>query len=136
MASEPISVLVVYVHALLGRGLEQLLGLEPRLAVHAVPVDADDELEEALRSDTEILIFEDGGSVSLEALLERSRASVVVVTNLVSGHVWTLRRDPPSAATDDVVAGIVETCLAGSGAAGPGREPAMPREPAVARETG
>jgi len=109
LSAEPVAVLVLYVHPLLGRGLAQLLAVEPGLRVRAVPTDIGD-VDEELAAEPDIVIFEDGGALRLEELLERTRCSVVVAISLASGYVWTLRRDPVIAPPDELVAAIVATC--------------------------
>jgi hypothetical protein len=109
--TELVSVLVLYVHPLLGRGLEQILSGEPRLAVRSVQLECLASVDEALATDPRIVIFEEGGRMGLDELLERSRCSVVVDVSLGTGEIWTLRRDRLNGKGDGVIQAILATCL-------------------------
>jgi hypothetical protein len=115
--TELVSVLVLYVHPLLGRGLEQLLATEPRLSVRSVQLGAEGCVEEELARDPGLVIFEQGGSMGLDDLLERTSCPVVVEVSLGTGEVWTLRRARLDGKADEMVEGIVAACLAGRPAA-------------------
>lgn len=112
MASEPISVVVLYVHPLLGEGLARLLGTESGLQVMATEIRVVADVERALVVDPEVVILEEGGPLSLEQLLARSRCSILVEVSLDTGEAWILRREALRTRPDDLVSAIVDACLA------------------------
>ena len=115
LAAEPISVLLLYVNPLLGEGLERLLAAEPRLSVTALHLACTAPLSTAIEQEADVVIFEEGGPIGLEHLLERARSPIVIVVSLHTGDVWTLRRGDVPARSDDVVGEIVATCLGRAG---------------------
>jgi hypothetical protein len=111
VSSEPISVLVLYVHPLLGEGLARLLNAESGLAVDAVEIRAVADVDRALAREPGVLILEEGGAVGLEQLLARTRCSILVEVSLDTGEAWILRREALRTRPDDLVAAIVDACL-------------------------
>ncbi len=117
LAADPISVLLLYVNPLLGEGLERLLTAEPRLSVTALHLACSAPLAPIADQDADVVIFEEGGPLGLEQLLERTRAPIVIAVSLHTGDVWTLRRDDLRKRSGDVVDEIVATCLGRADAA-------------------
>ena len=117
MAADPISVLLLYVNPLLGEGLDQLLAAEPQLSVTALHLTRTATLSPIAEQDADVVIFEEGGPLGLEQLLERTRSPIVIAVSLRTGDVWTLRRDDLRERSEDVVDDIVATCLGRAGAA-------------------
>ncbi|MFI5255562.1 MAG: hypothetical protein ACHQ15_08910 [Candidatus Limnocylindrales bacterium] len=111
MPSEPISVVVLYVHPLLGEGLARLLGAESGLDVLATEIRSAADVDRALLSDPEAVILEEGGPLSLEQLLARSHCSILVEVSLDTGEAWILRREALRTRPDDLVSAIVDACL-------------------------
>jgi hypothetical protein len=111
VSSEPISVVVLYVHALLGEGLAGLLNAEPGLAVDAVEIRAGADVDRALARGPDVVILEEGGAVGLEHLLARTRCSILVEVSLDTGEAWILRREALRTRPDDLIAAIVDACL-------------------------
>ena len=111
MPSEPISVVVLYVHPLLGEGLARLLSAESGLVVNATEIRSAADVERALGTDPEVVILEEGGPMALEQLLARSRCSILVEVSLDTGEAWILRRVALRTRPDDLVAAIVDACL-------------------------
>jgi hypothetical protein len=109
--ADRVSVLLLYVNPLLGEGLERLLSAEPRLSVTALHLACTAALSPVIEQDADFLIFEEGGPLGLEQLIERTNSPVVIVISLHSGDVWTLRRGDQRGRSDDVVSEIVATCL-------------------------
>jgi DNA-binding NarL/FixJ family response regulator len=111
VSSEPISVVVLYVHPLLGEGLARLLSTESGLAVVAVEIRAKADVDLVLARDPDVVILEEGGAVRLEQLLARTRCSILVDVSLDTGEAWILRREALRTRPDDLVAAIVDACL-------------------------
>ena len=111
MSPEPISVVVLYVHSLLGEGLARLLAAESGLAVAAVDVRTAADVDHALAREPDVVILEDGGIVGLEQVLARTRCSMLVEVSLDTGEAWILRRESLRTRPDDLVPAIVEACL-------------------------
>jgi hypothetical protein len=106
-----ISVLLLYVNPLLGEGLERLLAGETGLSVTARQLRCSATLPEAIDADADVVIFEEGGALGLEQLLEWTRSPVVIVMSLYTGKVRVLRLDDLRAGPGDVVDSIVAACL-------------------------
>lgn len=111
LSTDAISVQLLYVNPLLGEGLERLLATEPGLAVAAHQLVSDATTPAGIEVDADVVIFEEGGPLGLEALLEQIHSPVVIVMSLHTDKVWTLRRDDLRALPCDVVETIVSTCL-------------------------
>ncbi|OGO57972.1 MAG: hypothetical protein A2Z32_01625 [Chloroflexi bacterium RBG_16_69_14] len=121
MATATVSVLLLYVNPLLGEGLEQLLAVEAGLTVTARQLGSAGTID----PDADVVIFEEGGPLGLEELLEQIHSPVVIVMSLHTDKVRILRLDDLRARPGNVVDTIVATCLDRSEVApravGPGR---------------
>lgn len=127
MSSEPLSVVVLYVHSLLGEGLARLLNAESGLDVVPVEIRAGVDLDRALTAEPDAVIYEAGGPVGLEQVLAATRCPLVVEVSLDTGDAWVIRRQALRTRPDDLVAAIVDACLARPVQA----RPRMPRRPAL-----
>jgi hypothetical protein len=107
LATATVSVLLLYVNPLLGEGLEQLLAVEAGLTVTARQLGSAGTID----PDADVVIFEEGGPLGLEQLLEQIHSPVVIVLSLHTDKVRILRLDDLRARPDDVVDSIVATCL-------------------------
>lgn len=111
LSSDAISVQLLYVNPLLGEGLARLLSSEHGLAVAAHQLVIGDAAPNGVDADADVVIFEEGGPLGLEALLEQVRSPVVIVMSLHTDKVWTIRRDDLGSLPCDVVESIVSSCL-------------------------
>jgi len=111
LSTDAISVQLLYVNPLLGEGLERLLATERGLAVTTHQLVSGVSAPDGIDADADVVIFEEGGPLGLEALLEQIHSPVVIVMSLHTDKVWTLRRDDLRALPCDVVETIVSTCL-------------------------
>ena len=111
LSSDAISVQLLYVNPLLGEGLARLLSSEHGLAVTAHQLVLGGSAPDGVDTDADVVIFEEGGPLRLEALLERVRSPLVIVMSLHTDKVWTIRRDDLGALPCDVVESIVSSCL-------------------------
>jgi hypothetical protein len=111
LSTDAISVQLLYVNPLLGEGLERLLATEHGLDVTAHQLVSGVSAPAGIDADADVVIFEEGGPLGLEALLEQIHSPVVIVMSLHTDKVWTLRRDDLRALPCDVVETIVSTCL-------------------------
>jgi hypothetical protein len=134
LTTASISVLLLYVNPLLGEGLERLLAAEPGLSISSVQLTCAATALEAIDRDADVVVFEEGGPLGLEQLIDRIHSPVVIVMSLHSSKVWTLRRDDLGVRSDDIVDAIIAACLErpmpgpgtlGAGGLIPAREPAL-----------
>jgi len=102
----PDRIVVLYRHPLLGEGLGRMLALEPGLAVTAVSLGTIAELDEALSTQPDVVVFEEGGPIGLLEVLRRSEASVVVDVDIRSSTAWTFQRRALRSAPDEVLGAI------------------------------
>jgi hypothetical protein len=106
-----ISVLLLYVNPLLGEGLERLLAGETGLSVTARQLHCSTTPPPALDADADVVIFEEGGPLGLEQLLEWTHSPVVIVMSLHTDKVRVLRLDDLPSRPGDVIDSIVAACL-------------------------
>jgi len=106
-----ISVLLLYVNPLLGEGLEQLLAGETGLSVTARQLRCGTTPLPTADSDADVVIFEEGGPLGLQQLLEWTTSPVVIVMSLHTDKVRVLRLDDLRARPGDVVDSLVAACL-------------------------
>jgi hypothetical protein len=111
VSSEPISVVVLYVHSLLGEGLARLLNAEAGLDVVPVEILAGVDLDRALTVEPHAVIYEAGGPVGLEQVLAATSCPLVIEVSLDTGEAWILRREALKTRSDDLVPAIVDACL-------------------------
>jgi DNA-binding NarL/FixJ family response regulator len=121
----PISVLILYAHALLGEGLADLLSGEPGLDVVAVQIDDAGSAEHALEATPEVIIYERGDPDRAVKMLEFVPDALVIDVGIGAGPTFTYRRDEISALPDAIVAAIRGAPARHTRARGP--IPAVPR---------
>lgn len=107
MGADPVRVLVLYSHPLMGEGLLRMLGDVDGLEVVAVSLDKDDGLDQALAGDPAVIVIEKGGVLSAHDLLERSDCPVVIEVDIASAEALSYRRDSIRSRPEEVVAAIV-----------------------------
>ncbi len=108
MAAGPDRVVVLYRHPLLGEGLGQMLAEEEGIVVSTVSLDTIEELDVALASRPDVVVFEEGGPIGVLDVLRRSEASVVVDVDIRSSTAWTFQRRAFRSAPDEVLGAIRE----------------------------
>ncbi len=107
VGADPVRVLVLYSHPLMGEGLLRMLGEVEGLEVVAVPVDQDEALAAALAADPGVILIEQGGSLTARDLLARTDCPVVIEVDIASAEALSYRRDAIRSRPEDVVAAIV-----------------------------
>jgi DNA-binding NarL/FixJ family response regulator len=112
VANDPVRVLVLYSHPLMGEGLQRMLGDVEGLEVVAVSLDRDDGLDEALAGDPAVIVIEKGGVVSAGDLLARTDCPVVIEVDIASAEALSYRRDQIRSRPEEVVAAIVASARA------------------------
>lgn len=110
-------VVVLYSHPLLGEGLGRMLAAEPGLVVTTVSQGTIEGLDEALASNPDVVVFEEGGPIGVLDVLRRSGASVVIDVDITSSTAWTLRRQSLRSAPAEVL-GAIRDAIAGRAGAG------------------
>jgi DNA-binding NarL/FixJ family response regulator len=108
---DPVRVLVLYDHPLLGEGLGQLMAGVPDLEVERIAMGEPDAMERAIAMDADVVILEEGGPVGLIDLLRQSRCRAIVDVSISTSQAWTIRREEIDSDPDSLVDRIVAACL-------------------------
>jgi len=108
---DPVRVLVLYDHPLLGEGLGQLMAGVPDLEVERIAMGEPDAMERAIAMNADVVILEEGGPVGLIDLLRRSRCRAIVDVSISTSQAWTIRREEIEPDPDSLVDRIVAACL-------------------------
>ena len=110
---QPVSVLILYSHPLLGEGIARLLAAEPGLEV--VPVDSADveSAEEMLAHAPDVVIFERGDGDRAVELLESVPDALVINVGIDAGPAFTYHREEISARFDGILEAIRRSPRAG-----------------------
>jgi len=109
--SDPVKVLVLYDHPLLGEGLGALMASVQELAVERVAMRDPDAMERALAYDADVVILEEGGPVGLVDLLRESRARAIVDVSINTSQAWTIRREAIAPDPESLIDRIISACL-------------------------
>ncbi len=106
VSPEPVRVLVLYSHALMGEGLVRMLLDEPGVTVDAVDVGMADAVESALAREPAVIVVEEGGEIDAVDVARRSQCGLVLDVDINTTHAWTLRRESLSSRPDEFLAAI------------------------------
>lgn len=109
---DPVRVLVLYDHPLLGEGLGALIASVPELAVERIAMGDQDAVERALAVDADVVILEEGGPLGVLDLLRRSRCRAIVDVSISTSKAWTIRREEIEPDPESLVDRIIAACLA------------------------
>ena len=109
--SDPIKVLVLYDHPLLGEGLGALMASVPELDVERIAMGDPNSMERAIASDADVVILEEGGPVGLVDLLRDGRCRAIVDVSISSSRAWTIRREVIAPDPDSLIDRIIAACL-------------------------
>jgi DNA-binding NarL/FixJ family response regulator len=118
VSGQPVRVLVLYSHALMGEGLGRMLADEPGVRVDAVDSAFPEAVAAALAADPSVIVVEEGGPVDAAEVMRRSRCPLVLDVDITTTSAWTLRRELFSSRPDDFLAAIRQ--LVGGVVADPG----------------
>jgi DNA-binding NarL/FixJ family response regulator len=72
VAADPVKVLVLYSHPLMGEGLGRMLEAEPGIVVYAVDIAEQTAVDEALAQEPAVIVVEEGGRVDAADVVRRS----------------------------------------------------------------
>jgi DNA-binding NarL/FixJ family response regulator len=122
--SDPVKVLVLYDHPLLGEGLGALMAAVPELDVERIAMGDPDAMERAMASEADVVILEEGGPVGLVDLLRDSRCRAIVDVSISTSQAWTIRREAISQDPDSLIDRIISACLGDGRALAPSPVPA------------
>ncbi len=106
MSPEPVRILVLYSHALMGEGLVRMLADEPGVTVDAVDIGLPDAVESALASEPRVIVVEEGGAIDAVDVARRSQCTLVLDVDINTTRAWTLRRESMSSRPDEFLAAI------------------------------
>ena len=109
--SDPVKVLVLYDHPLLGEGLGALMASVPELEVERVAMGEPDAMERAIAAGADVVILEEGGPVGLVDLLRDGRCRAIVDVSISTSQAWTIRREAISSDPDSLIDRIISACL-------------------------
>ena len=91
--SDPVRVLVLYDHPLLGEWLGALMASVPGLHVERIAMGDPDAMERAVAANADVVILEEGGPLGLLDVLRGSRCRAIVDVSISTSQAWTLRRE-------------------------------------------
>lgn len=117
--SDPVRVLVLYDHPLLGEGLSALMASVPDLIVERIAMDDPDAMQRAIAADADVVILEEGGPLGLLDVLKGSRCRAIVDVSISTSQAWTIRREEIATDPDSLIDRIVGACLGDRGLIGP-----------------
>lgn len=103
---DPVRVLVLYSHPLMGQGLERMLAAESGVSVQAVDIAEPDAVAEALASEPAVVILEEGGAVDAADVVRRSHCCLVLDVDITTTSGVVLRRETFAAGPDVLLATI------------------------------
>jgi DNA-binding NarL/FixJ family response regulator len=123
VAGRRISVLILYMHPLLGQGLARLLAAEPGLDITSTSAHEAVEARSALASGTQIVIVERGVPIEIADLLRAARDALVIDVSMDPGPSWRLERDEIQSRPEELLRAIrrfrqVERARSAAGTAG------------------
>ena len=116
--SDPVKVLVLYDHPLLGEGLGALMASVPEIEVERIAMGDPDAMERAMASDADVVILEEGGPVGLVDLLRDSRCRAIMDVSISTSQAWTIRREAIAPDPDSLIDRIISACLGNRRSAG------------------
>ncbi len=116
--ADPVKVLVLYDHPLLGEGLGALMASVPELDVERVAMSDPDAMERAIASGADVVILEEGGPVGLVDLLRDSRCRAIVDVSISTSQAWTIRREAIAPDPESLIDRIISACLGDRRSAG------------------
>lgn len=106
MSLQPVRVLVLYSHALMGEGLGRMLAAEPGVSVEAVDCASPEAVSAALANEPAVIVVEEGGTLDAAEVMRRSTCPLVLDVDITTTRAWTLRREILSTRPDDFLAMI------------------------------
>jgi len=109
--SDPVRVLVLYDHPLLGEGLGALMASVPGLLVERIAMGDPDAMERAAAANADVVILEEGGPLGLLDVLRGSRCRAIVDVSISTSQAWTLRREEIEPDPESLIDRIVSACL-------------------------
>ena len=109
--SDPVRVLVLYDHPLLGEGLSALMASVPDLQVERIAMGDADAMERAIAADADVVILEEGGPLGLLDVLRGSRCQAIVDVSMSTSRAWTIRREEITTDPESLIERIVGACL-------------------------
>jgi hypothetical protein len=123
--SDPVRVLVLYDHPLLGEGLGALMSSVPGLHVERIAMGDPDAMERAVAANADVVILEDGGPVGLLDVLRGSRCRAIVDVSMGTSRAWTIRREEIEPDPESLIDRIVGACLDDRGRTAPAPAPVV-----------
>lgn len=119
MSVQPVRILVLYSHPLMGEGLGRMLAAEPGVSVIAVDSASPEAVNAALATEPSVIVVEEGGAVDAADIMRRSSCPLVLDVDITTTRAWTLRREILSSRPDEFLAAIRQ--VVGAAVASDGR---------------
>jgi DNA-binding NarL/FixJ family response regulator len=129
VSSDPVRVLLLYSHPLMGEGLLKMLAAEPGVVVDAVDIGITEAVDAAIALDPDVIVVEEGGAVDAADVVRRSNCPVVLDVDITTTRAWALRRETLSTRPDDFMAAI-HAIVGRPANPAPAPEPDRPLQPA------
>jgi DNA-binding NarL/FixJ family response regulator len=104
--ADPVKVLVLYSHPLMGEGLGRMLAAEPGIIVYAVDIAEQAAVDDALASEPAVIVVEEGGRVDAADVVRRSNCPVVLDVDITTTRAWALHRESLNSRPDEFLAAI------------------------------
>jgi chemotaxis response regulator CheB len=114
VSPEPVRVLVLYSHPLMGEGLGRMLAAEPGIIVEAVDVAEQTAVDAALASEPAVIVLEEGGRVDAADVIRRAGSALVLDVDITTTSAWTLKRESLNSRPDEFMAAIREAVNGGA----------------------
>ena len=106
VALEPVRVLILYSHPLMGEGLGRMLAAEPGVVVKAIAIAEADAVAAALATEPAVIVVEEGGAIDAADIVRRCGTALVLDVDITTTSAWTLRRETLSTRPDDFLAAV------------------------------
>jgi DNA-binding NarL/FixJ family response regulator len=106
VCAQPVRVLVLYSHPLMGEGLEQMLADEPGVTVLAVDAGDTAGVKAALDAEPSVIVLEEGGPLDAADVMRRSACPVLLDVDITTTRAWALHREALSTRPEDFLAAV------------------------------
>ena len=103
---DPVRVLVLYSHPLMGQGLERMLAAEVGVPVEVVDCASPEAVATALDRAPQVVVLEEGGDIDAAEVVRRSRCELLLDVDITTTSGFSLRREALTTGPDAFLATI------------------------------